>query len=128
MSSDEAVRRWRESAKRNLETAKEMMALNHRDWALFVGQLSLEKLLKGIIAKQSDDAPPYIHNLVRLSDIAHIRLNQTQKDQLATISRFNVEARYDSIKEELYKMATPAYVKEWIGIIEEMYIWIKNQY
>lgn len=124
MSNEEAVKRWYESAERNLTTAKEMMKLNHRDWALFVGQLALEKLLKGIITKQTEDAPPYIHDLVRLSKIARIELNQTQKDQLATISRFNVEARYDFIKAELYKKATPAYVKRWIGVIEELYLWL----
>lgn len=101
--------------------------MNHRDWALFVGQLSLEKLLKGLIAKQTNEAPPYIHDLVKLAHIARIKYTQTQKDKLETISRFNVEARYASVKDALYKKATPAFVREWLSIIEEMYIWLKNQ-
>lgn len=128
MTQNEAVKRWRESAERNMETAKDMLRMKHRDWALFVGQLALEKLLKGLIVKRKDNAPPFIHDLVDLSKIARVELSQTKKDMLATISRFNVEARYDNIKTELYKKATPEYVKEWLEIIEELYLWLEKQY
>lgn len=47
MTKIEATERWLESAKRNLKIAKEMMDLKHYDWALFMGQLSLEKLFNG---------------------------------------------------------------------------------
>lgn len=59
MTQDEAVKQWREGAERNLDAARDMVKASHRDWALFIGQLSLEKLLKGLIVKKKNETPPF---------------------------------------------------------------------
>lgn len=128
MTQQEAVNRWRESAKRNLASSKEMYASHHYDWSLFVGQLALEKLLKGLIASKKNDAPPISHNLVLLAHQTEIDLTPQQTDELAAITRFNVEARYETIKEELYKKATPAFTKQWLATIERIFLWIEQQF
>lgn len=128
MTQNEAVTQWRESAKRNFITAKEMYGSKHYNWSLFVGQLALEKLLKGLIARKTHDAPPMTHNLVLLAHQAELDTTTQQIDELAFITRFNIEARYDIIKEELYKKATPAFTKQWLATIEKIFLWIEQQF
>lgn len=128
MTKDEAVKSWLESAERNLSACLDMAKSNHRDWALFIGQLALEKLLKGLITKKTDATLPFIHDLVKLSQLAGAETTEGQKGNLAKISRFHVAARYDEIKSQLYLEATPKFTKEWIGKIQEFFLWFKKLY
>lgn len=128
MTKDEAVKSWLESAERNLSASLDMARSNHRDWALFVGQLALEKVLKGLITKKTDATPPFIHDLVKLSIVAGIETTENQQGDLAKISRFHVAARYEEIKSQLYAEATPEFTKEWLGKIQEFFLWFKKLY
>lgn len=128
MTKDEAVNRWLEGADRNLAACLDMAKSSHRDWALFIGQLALEKLLKGLITKKTDATPPFIHDLVKLSELAGIETTEAQKQDLVKISRFHVAARYDEIKSQLYAEATPEFTKEWLDKIQEFFLWFKKLY
>lgn len=128
MSNKEAVKRWRESAERNLETARDMVRLKHRDWALFIGQLALEKLAKGLVEKKTGDTPPFIHDLVKLSTFAGLSLSKAQTEELVEITKFHIQARYEEFKYQLYKAATPSYTEKWMGKIEEYALWFTKHY
>ena len=127
MSQDEAVKRWVESAEENLKEADDMFGLKHYDWALFFGQLALEKLLKAIIIQNTDEAPPYIHNLERLAKQADISMPDDDKNSLSEITTFHVAARYGNIKSDLYHKATHDFTVKYIEIIKYYYIWFKKQ-
>jgi len=62
--------------------AREMMRLKHYDWALFLGQLSLEKLLKGLILKKTGTPALPIHDLVKLTELANLSINRQQQQEL----------------------------------------------
>jgi HEPN domain-containing protein len=51
-------------------------------WSLFIGHLVMEKLLKAYYVHQEDITPPFIHDLVRLSEKAGLPLSEEQKDIL----------------------------------------------
>lgn len=53
-------------------------------WALFIGHLVLEKLLKGIYAKLHEDKPylPKIHNLNILAEKCELQLDEKQTEIL----------------------------------------------
>lgn len=53
----------------------------------------IEKLLKAYYVKVKSDYPPFIHNLLRLAEKADLELNEEQKEQLATITAFNINDR-----------------------------------
>ncbi len=53
-------------------------------WALFIGHIVLEKLLKAWYVKQKENTPPFIHDLVRLSEKGNLHLDDEQKDILDT--------------------------------------------
>ena len=112
MSQSEVITRWLDGAKRNLETARDLVKTGHYDWALFVGQLAIEKLLKSLVIAKTNESPPLVHDLVKLADIADIELSDQQRNDLVTITRFHIQARYDDVKYELYKTATKEYTKD----------------
>ena len=115
---------WKETAKDDYVVAQDLIASHHNDWGLFMGQLVLEKLLKGIITKRCDEAPPFTHDLKILARAANIPLTDKQRSDFETISSFNVGARYGYIKDKLYKKATPEYTEEWFTKISTYREWL----
>ena len=98
-------------------------------WALFIGHLVLEKLLKAMYAKTHQDKPypPKIHNLNILAEKCELKLNDRQTKILFTCNSFNISARYEDYKNEFYKKCTEEYTKEQIKNIEEVRVWLKEQ-
>jgi HEPN domain-containing protein len=124
----EAIEYWLNSANHDFETAEKMLLYGHYDWCLFVGQLSLEKILKGLIVKNNHHQAPFIHNLKKLAELNNIDLNQTQAEQLIKISQFNLEARYAEVNLSFYKTATKEFSTNWFAVIREFYLWFKSLY
>lgn len=128
MTQEEAVERWRKSAEENLQVARDLMKLKHYDWALYMGQLVLEKLLKGLVTKNIDDAPPYTHDLKKLAESAKLSLSLIQQNEFDEITTFNITARYASIKKKFYEKATKKYTGVWFGKIEEYVLWLNKKF
>lgn len=128
MTELELINRYKQSSLRNLKTARDLIKTHHFDWALFLGQLSLEKLLKALILQKSNQIPPHIHDLVKLTELAGLELDSNEKDWLIEITRYHIQARYDDIKYELYKRATSEYAKLWFLRIEEMILWVNKHF
>ena len=128
MTKDEAIERWKTSGEKNLTISRDMMRLKHYDWALFMGQLALEKFLKGLIIKNIAEVPPPIHDLLKLAKLAQLSVDEAKVKNMNQITRFHIQARYDDIKYELYKQATPAFTKTYMKIIEEYALWLTKRY
>ena len=97
-------------------------------WALFVGHLVIEKLLKASYVQRIDITPPFIHDLVRLAEKAGISLTEERKDLLDTISTFNLSARYEDYRREFYRKCTRTFTEKWIMQIRELRTWIKSEF
>lgn len=67
------------------------------------------------------------HDLIYLSKLIGLGLTKEQQIDFETISRFNIEARYEDYKQEFYKMATLDFTKSWIAKCEEHYLWLQKQ-
>lgn len=95
-------------------------------WALFIGHLVIEKLLKAYFVTHFNNEPPPIHNLLRLAEQAELKLDEDQKDIFVTITTFNIQARYDDYKLAFYKTCTKEYTEKWIAEITGLRKWIKD--
>ena len=95
-------------------------------WALFIGHIAVEKLLKALYTKLYEKHAPPIHNLYRLAQLCKIKLTEEYSDWLDTITSFNINARYDDHKREFYDICTCEYTKIWIDKIKELRRWIKQ--
>jgi HEPN domain-containing protein len=100
----------------------------HYHWALFIGHLVIEKLLKAIFVIKKNKTPVFAHDLVRIADIIGLELTDEKKDLLDTISSFNITARYDDYKRSFYKKCTKEYASLWIKNIKEIRKWLREKY
>ena len=113
MTKEEHIKYWLDSAEHDLETSDTLFETGKYDWSLFVGHLVLEKILKAIFVKNNGNKiPPKLHNLVRLSGLSFIKLDENKKVILDKISDFNIEVRYPEYKNEFYKTCTKEFAEE----------------
>jgi HEPN domain-containing protein len=120
------VSHWIESSKDDLITMDKLFKSNSNNWALFVGHISLEKILKAFYVKQNKKHAPAIHNLYRLAELSKIIMPYDYTDWLDTITSFNINARYDDYKKDFNKLCTLEYTSLWIDRIKELFKWIEQ--
>lgn len=128
MTNIELMIYWIESAENDYKTMKVLYENKQYSWSLFIGHLVVEKLLKGLYAKKYKDNPypPKIHDLLRLAEKVQLNLTEDQEEKLDTITRFNINVRYEDYKREFYAKCTEAYTTEQIKNIEEVIEWIRE--
>ena len=94
---------WIAGAKKDFEVAENLFNFKYYSHCLFFCHLSLEKILKAIIVKNTETHPPFSHDLRKLADIGNVYLDQKVKEFLDIVSAFNVAGRYSNEKFEFYK-------------------------
>lgn len=96
-------------------------------WALFLGHLVIERFLKARIVDITANHPFFSHDLRKLAKIADLELTDMQREQMDTITTFNLNARYDDYKQLFYQKCTLNYTKYWINNIEKLSQWISQK-
>ena len=129
MNSIELMEYWFKSADEDYDTMLYMKTGKKNTWCLFMGHLVIEKLLKGLYAKNNPDAPiaPKIHNLILLSQKANLEVPTEIREKIQTINTFNISARYDDYKRTFDEKCTDDYTSEQVKNIEEVRKWLKEQ-
>ena len=122
---EKLIKYWIESSDDDFETMTALFENKRYSWALFVGHLLIEKLLKALYVKINNEFPPFVHNLLRLSEMCKLELNEEQKLFMVTVTAFNINARYDDYKMSFQKKCTPEFTTEWIENIKLNRQWIK---
>ena len=97
---------WVNSSKEDFQIAEDLVKMHHYQWALFLCHLAIEKVLKANYIRVMDQYPPPIHKLLKLAQDSQLVLTDTQINDLREMTSFHIEARYDIIKDKLYKKAT----------------------
>ncbi len=119
---------WITMSDNDYDTLMDLYKVKRNNWALFIGHLVIEKLLKATFVKQNKKHPPLIHDLLKIAMKANLALDNEQKLILDSISSFNINARYDNYKLEFYKKCSNEYTNEWIEKIINLRLWIKQQH
>ena len=129
MNSIDLMKYWFESAENDYETMKVLYKNKKNTWCLFIGHLVIEKLLKGLYAKNNSENPiaPKIHNLILLSQKANLEVPNEIREKIQVINTFNISARYDDYKRSFDEKCTDDYTTEQIKNIEEVQKWLKEQ-
>lgn len=126
MSRQEAVEALLSQAQRHVELADLLFSNKKYDFCLFFWHLIIEKTLKAVILSKNKDLL-YVHDLQKLSKIAEVKISDQNYKDLARITEFNIEARYDDAKEAFYKLATHEYAKIWMAKSRSIYELLKSQ-
>jgi HEPN domain-containing protein len=88
---------WRSGADEDWAVAMELIGHDKIRHGLFIAHLALEKTLKAHVCRATGELAPRIHNLVRLAEIAGLKLSEEQVDLLADVNEFNIESRYSEM-------------------------------
>ncbi len=97
---------WLDSSEKDFKTMQDLYLTKNNNWALFLGHLVIEKLLKALYIKNVGDFPPLIHDLRRLLEKSGIELEADRKLLFDSITRFNINARYDDYRQSFYSLCT----------------------
>lgn len=117
---------WISTSDKDFETMLHLFESKDFHRTLFMGHLVIEKLLKACVTKQTLDHPPLSHDLRRLAKLSCVTFEEKHFDWLDTITTFNINARYDSYKQDFYKKCTLEYTQEWLENIKTLRLWIKQ--
>ncbi|MGF1638819.1 MAG: HEPN domain-containing protein [Cyclobacteriaceae bacterium] len=126
LDKEKLIKYWVDGSDDDFETMNAMFSSKRYSWSLFIGHLMIEKLLKAYFVKVKSDYPPFIHNLLRLAEKADLDLSDDIREQLVTITAFNINARYDDYKMSFKNQCTPEFTLEWIDKLKELRPWIKT--
>ncbi len=123
---DKIVKHWIETSEDDYQTMLTLFNSKKYSWALFLGHISTEKLLKALYVKRFEKHAPFTHNLYRLAEQLDLKLSEEQADWLDEITSFNLNAIYDDYKREFHSICTPEYAQNWIEIIKNLRTWIEE--
>jgi len=118
---------WLHGASENIKDMRAAIKSKRRTMAMFCGHLTIEKMLKGLCAVR-DLEVWRDHKLLNLADNAGLTdlLTDEQLEELAIITGFNIEARYDDTKKRFHDTCTPSYVAEWSKKIIAWHKYLKS--
>ena len=128
MTSNDVSSYWKNTAHEALASAEALEKASRFDHALFFCHLAIEKLLKGIVYKKTNEHPLPIHNLVKLAQQTNLPFTNEQRAALEEITTWNIQARYDDVKRDFFHKATPAFTKLWFSTVKELFVWLLQQY
>jgi HEPN domain-containing protein len=122
------IKYWQETATENLRVAQDLFKTKHYDASLFFCHLTLEKILKGLVVKNTKQPAPYIHDLAKLSELANLKLPPEDIQTLRTITTFNISGRYENIKLDFYKRCTKDFTIKYLTITQDLYLCLKKHF
>ncbi|HAZ28403.1 MAG TPA: hypothetical protein DCY48_01345 [Candidatus Magasanikbacteria bacterium] len=127
MANEHIIQFWKKSADKNHAAAKSLFRLGHYDMCLFCCHLAIEKYLKAYYIAQTGKLPPYIHDLNRIAESLSLPLTDEHITDLDTMTKFNVQGRYDDVKLRFYKTATKPYTKHYLEKTNQFILWLKKE-
>jgi len=126
MRKNDLIKYWQKMSDNDFRTMGNLYNTKDYHWALLLGHLVIEKLLKAYFVKKISNYPPYTHNLLQIAVKAGLKLTKNQQDFLDTLTSFNITARYADYKLKFYKRCTKNYTETNIAQIRRLRLWLKE--
>lgn len=129
MAVSEKIKYWVELSEYDLTTAKAMLKTKRYLYVGFMCHQSIEKLLKAVFIKINSSTPPFTHSLIDLANKASIyeEFTSVQKDFLDFMQPLNIQARYPTDKEKIFKTLNYKKCEEIIKETKRLSKWIKTK-
>ncbi|MCF6360871.1 MAG: HEPN domain-containing protein [Cyclobacteriaceae bacterium] len=124
---EKTINHWITRSDQDYKTMIHLFNSKDYHWALFIGHLVIERLLKAIVVKNTHSHAPFSHDLRRLAKLSEVEFNDEYKRWFDTITTFNLNARYDDYKHNFYKKCTKNYANTWVLNIKILRKWIKKK-
>lgn len=121
---EKTVQYWLDGAKYDMGVANAMFKTQKYPYALFMGHLALEKLLKAVVVQNTRTHAPYTHSLEVLAKKAKLDIPEQMAIKLREFMEFHFEARYPEGQKAFYQKCTKVYTKGKLKEIKEVYKWL----
>lgn len=118
---------WVEGGKYDLGVATAMLKAKKYPYALFMGHLALEKLLKALVVKNTKAHAPFSHSLPYLLERTGVKMSERMQVKLSEFMEFHLEARYPDASKVFYKKCTREYTEARFKEIKEVFKWIRTK-
>lgn len=99
MDVDQQLEYWTIGSGEDLAAAESLLEKGHLRHCLFFAHMALEKMLKAHVVRVSHDAPPRVHNLVRLAQCAGLTFDDEQARFLRRFDLYQLEGRYPNVRQ-----------------------------
>lgn len=118
---------WVDGGEYDLGAATAMLKAKKYPYALFLGHLALEKLLKALVVKKTRAHAPFSHSLPYLLERSGIKMPEPMQIRLSEFMEFHLEARYPDASKVFYKKCSKGYTEARFKEIKEVFTWIKTR-
>jgi HEPN domain-containing protein len=85
---------WCNTAENDIETASILIKSGKYIEGMFFCHLSIEKIVKALVVKQTENIPVRSHDLFYLSEIAKIEIAEEQSNFMQILMKYQLEGRY----------------------------------
>lgn len=123
---EKTVNYWLEGADYDMGVAEALYKKRKYPYALFMGHLALEKVLKAVVVKTTHKHAPYTHSLEKLARKSKIDTPKQTQVKLREFMEFHLEARYPDEQKAFYKKCSRSYTKGKLQEIKEIFEWLKS--
>lgn len=126
MEKNELIQFWIKSSDEDAKTMDHLFKSGDFSWSLFIGHLTVEKLLKAYYVATVDENIPFTHNLIAIIKKTNIDLTDEKLMLLSDVTSFNIAARYEDYKDSFRNKCTKEFTKGYLIKIKELNKWIKS--
>ena len=123
----EKVKYWMELSDYDLETAEAMLSSKRYLYVGFMCHQTIEKIFKAYFTRLKNETAPFTHGLSYLAKKGDFYddFSEGQKEFIDQIEPMNIEVRYPSHKERMFKSLTEEKCIEILSETKNMQQWIK---
>ena len=118
---------WFEGAVYDIGVSEAMFKADKYPYALFMGHLALEKILKALVVRITKTHAPITHSLPYLAEKTLLPIPESILIQLREYMEFHIEARYPREQAAFYKKCTKTYTSEKLHKINEVFQWYQKE-
>ena len=112
--ADKMIQYWLDSSNDEFETMITLYENKRYSWCMFLGHLTIEKLLKALFVKTKDSHLPFTPDLLYLAEKCNLKLDQNEQLFYKTVSSFNFNTWNNDFKMSFQKICTPEFCAIWI--------------
>lgn len=120
---------WAEMSDYDMDTADAMLVTGRYLYVGFMCHQVIEKILKAYWTAHLLEPPLKIHSLSRLAEKTELDkiMSEEQLDFIDRLEPLNIEARYPSYKERLFRSLTKEYCVDLLKQTKDLQSWIKSR-
>jgi HEPN domain-containing protein len=123
------VKYWTELSDYDVETAEVMLKNKRYLYVGFMCHQTIEKIFKAYFVRLKNETAPYTHALSYLAKKGEFYdlFSEEQRDFIDMLEPLNIETRYPSYKERLFRSLTDAKCTEILNNTKQLQQWIKQK-